>query len=81
MGDEQHRPVKRFQRVLEALACGQIEVIGRFVEDKKISVFAFEYGQSQLCAFAARQHFHLFVHVARVQLHLREDISHLRLLP
>ena len=81
VGDEQDRPVERFERVFETFPRGQVEVIGRLVEDEEVSVFALEYRQRELCPFPAREHAHFFVHVARVELRLREDISHFGLIP
>src|SRR5207247_8378081 len=72
VGDEQQCSLERLENCLELLPRKKIEMVRRFIQDKKICVTCRESGQRQTAALAARQNTHALEHVLTSEKEARE---------
>ena len=76
--NQQDRPIKVLQRFLQRLLCGQVEMIGRLVEQHQVRLFQREDRQGQAAALAAAQRADRLEHIVSLKEIARQDIACLR---
>ena len=75
MADEQQRSVIALHRLLDPFARGNVEVVGRLVENEKIDLLIHEHAELQPAHLAAGEHGNALKNVLARKMERREPVS------
>ena len=68
MGDKQQCTVKGLHGLLDPLPCGNVQMVGRLVQNEEIDLLVHQHTQSQAAQLAAGQHRHRLKHILPLKL-------------
>ena len=77
MADEQQRPVEGLHRLLDPLARGDVEVVGRLVENEEVHLVVHQHAEPQAALLAAGEHGNRLEHVLSAEVERRQTVARL----